>query len=568
MDLKSDLRKAFISKPIVLRRTLTTCKGASSVASIAKCFKGALEPYNLMKLAGYQPFDATFVSMISLCSTLAPFRQGQQIHSNDIRMGEISVVAIVSPLFIMYSTSRCFAVAARNFEDTGEADIVLCTLDFIRDIVFDATMFEIVPWFHLVESYLVGKQFAANLMMFTVGVRLSNKPIVVVGGIGSRKSLFGSLRERLCVLTRWQVFMCILNIRTLQFSWLRIHMSLVTQNLAFIILLENNFYGMPAAAMVEFEASISITIVLALVHGYIFFFGHIEHFGLAIMGGETTTHIVLCSNLEDKTFEHTYVAEFFMEPETIAELCPDKYFMENLDGIPANEILPDEMTHEDEHRKSNVEFNDHHKLSRFPFDLASNFLDITMPVTATILCVWDPGISSEFRALTDSIENMKAHALFEEVKKGSCLFAKLDEWEHGGRVEMSVEYSCDFRNSCASYELPGESIAHSFMYSFDGVPTHLEAHYMITQLSYVRVPNSTVLKLHQPSKVLAMMADKEGWKSTVQANFLKLDKGMHYVNLMEESKLEHDNAQYVIIVDMFGRSSQLVHAENYIYEIV
>lgn len=56
--------------------------------------------------------------------------------------------------------------------------------------------------------------------------------------------------------------MCILNIRKLQFSWLRIRISLVTQNPAFIrtILLENNLYGM-LAAMVEFEASISIVIV-------------------------------------------------------------------------------------------------------------------------------------------------------------------------------------------------------------------------------------------------------------------------------------------------------------------
>lgn len=178
--------------------------------------------------------------------------------------------------------------------------------------------------------------------------------------------------------------------------------------------------------------------------------------------------------IEFKTFEHTYVAEFFMEPETIAELCPDKYFMENVDGIPANEILLDEMTHGDEHGKSNVEFNDHHKLSRFPFDLGSNFLDVTMPVTETVLCVWDPGISPEFMALTDSIKNMKAHVLFEEVRKGSCLFAKLYDWQPVGGVETGVECSSNFRNSCTSYKLLGESIAHLFLYSFDGALIHLE----------------------------------------------------------------------------------------------
>ncbi|XP_033517619.1 uncharacterized protein [Nicotiana tomentosiformis] len=84
---------------------------------------------------------------------------------------------------------------------------------------------------------------------------------------------------------------------------------------------------------------------------------------------------------------------------------------------------------------------------------------------------------------------------------------------------------------------------------------------------WVEVPNSKVLKLHQPSKILALFADKKGWKSKAPTHLLKLDKGLHYLNLMEESKLEHDNARYVLVVYMLGRSSQLVHAGNYIYEI-
>ncbi|KAK4366119.1 hypothetical protein RND71_013999 [Anisodus tanguticus] len=130
VDFKSELRKDFISKPIVLSSTWTACEEASSVASIAKCFEDAFEPCNLMKLVGYQLFDITFVSMISSCSVLAPLKQGQQIHSNNISTGAISVVAIVSPLFRMYSTSGCFNVAVRNFEETGEADIVVHYYDF------------------------------------------------------------------------------------------------------------------------------------------------------------------------------------------------------------------------------------------------------------------------------------------------------------------------------------------------------------------------------------------------------------------------------------------------------
>nr|XP_016481432.1 PREDICTED: uncharacterized protein LOC107802434 [Nicotiana tabacum] len=221
----------------------------------------------------------------------------------------------------------------------------------------------------------------------------------------------------------------------------------------------------------------------------------------------------------------------------------------------------------------------------------------------------------------------------------SCLFAKLYDWVPVGGVEMGVECSCNFQNFCKSYKLLDESIAHSFLYSFDGAPTHLEERCkptffinqqfqhralspgwqqsIITQLRYFRsgiiwchyeiaylivvmywllmelinyeeditryspvykilmmlfcwviVPNSKVLKLHLPSKVVALFADKEGWKSKVPTHLLKLDKGLYCLSLMDEVKLEHENARYVLIVYMLGRSSQLVHAGNNIYEVV
>ncbi|XP_009759066.2 uncharacterized protein [Nicotiana sylvestris] len=72
----------------------------------------------------------------------------------------------------------------------------------------------------------------------------------------------------------------------------------------------------------------------------------------------------------------------------------------------------------------------------------------------------------------------------------------------------------------------------------------------------------------KPSIVLALYTNKEGWKRKVQANFLKLEKGLQFLNLMEESKFAQNNAQYVIIVNMLGRSSQFVHAGKYISEVV
>nr|XP_033511843.1 uncharacterized protein LOC117276624 [Nicotiana tomentosiformis] len=291
--------------------------------------------------------------------------------------------------------------------------------------------------------------------------------------------------------------------------------------------------------------------------------------------------------IEFETFEDMYIGEFLWELESIEDLYLDNSFKENEDDIPTSYMPSDKMLSDDGHRESTGGFNDHHILNRFPFDRGANFLYVTITLTVTNLYVWDPELSSEFMDLTCGTENEEVHTLFEEIRnKRSCLFAKLYDWVTVGGVETGVECSCNFQNSCTSYKLLGESKAHSFLYSFDGAPTHLEEqsimwchreiaylivvmhwilmeliHYeeVITRYSpvykilmllscWVGVPNSKVLKLHQPSKILAMFAGKKGWKSKAPAHLLKLDKGLHCLNLMEESKLEHDNARYVLIL--------------------
>ncbi|OIT03990.1 hypothetical protein A4A49_06743 [Nicotiana attenuata] len=263
--------------------------------------------------------------------------------------------------------------------------------------------------------------------------------------------------------------------------------------------------------------------------------------------------------------------------------------MENEDDIPRSDMFLDELLSDDEHGESTGRFHDHHILNRFPFDPGANFLCVTITLSAANLCVWDLKLSSEFMPLTGSTEKEEAHTLFEEIRnKRRYLFAKLYDWEPVGGVETGVECSCNFQNSCTLYKLLGDSIAHSFLYSFDGAPTHLEEQSIITQLRnfrsgiicchceiaylivvmhwllmelihyeeditryspvykilmmlscWVGVPNSKVLQLHQPSKVLALFADKKGWKSKAPAHFLKVDKGLHCLNLMDQSKLEH-----------------------------
>ncbi|XP_059281960.1 pentatricopeptide repeat-containing protein At2g41080 [Lycium ferocissimum] len=89
------------------------------------CFEGALELYNMMKIAGFRPDKITFVSVISSCSELATIGQGQQIHTEVIKTGAISVVAVVSSLISMYSKCGSLDESEKIFVERDEADIVL-----------------------------------------------------------------------------------------------------------------------------------------------------------------------------------------------------------------------------------------------------------------------------------------------------------------------------------------------------------------------------------------------------------------------------------------------------------
>ncbi|GAA0157521.1 hypothetical protein LIER_14773 [Lithospermum erythrorhizon] len=87
--------------------------------------EGALEQYNMMKMAGFRPDEITFVSVLSSCSELATLGQGQQIHAEMTKVGVLSVVPVVSTLISMYSKSGCLEEAVKIFEERKEADIVL-----------------------------------------------------------------------------------------------------------------------------------------------------------------------------------------------------------------------------------------------------------------------------------------------------------------------------------------------------------------------------------------------------------------------------------------------------------
>lgn len=79
------------------------------------CPMGAVDQYNIMKMAGFRPDKITFVSVISSCSELATLGQGQKIHAEVIKAGANSVVAVITSLVSMYSRCGCLDDAVTIF---------------------------------------------------------------------------------------------------------------------------------------------------------------------------------------------------------------------------------------------------------------------------------------------------------------------------------------------------------------------------------------------------------------------------------------------------------------------
>ncbi|OIT20252.1 hypothetical protein A4A49_39873 [Nicotiana attenuata] len=199
------------------------------------------------------------------------------------------------------------------------------------------------------------------------------------------------------------------------------------------------------------------------------------------------------------TFEDVYLAGFFMEPAIIA----DRYFSQknlmNESSSSTSAMHLVEVLFEAENGKSIGRFTDEHILSQFSFDPGANIFIITISLTATHFCVWDRGVSSGSMALTGSTENTEVYKLFEEARKRRrYLFANLYAWEHAGGVPRGVECHCNFRNTHVSYKLLSESIALSFMCSFDGAPTHSEEQYIIDQFRHLQSGKALELNMLYP----------------------------------------------------------------------
>ncbi|CAL5342801.1 unnamed protein product [Camellia sinensis] len=89
--------------------------------------EGALDQYNMMKMAGFRPDRITLVSVISSCLELATLGQGRQIHAEAIKTGASTVVGVISSLISMYSRCGCLDESVKAFLEREEADVVLWT---------------------------------------------------------------------------------------------------------------------------------------------------------------------------------------------------------------------------------------------------------------------------------------------------------------------------------------------------------------------------------------------------------------------------------------------------------
>ncbi|KAL6986815.1 hypothetical protein U1Q18_043214, partial [Sarracenia purpurea var. burkii] len=106
-------------------RSVVACNTLIAGRAQNGCSEGALDQYNIMRMAGFRPDKITFVSVISSCSELATLGQGQQIHAEAIKTGATMVVGVISSLISMYSRCGCLEESVKAFSERVEADVVL-----------------------------------------------------------------------------------------------------------------------------------------------------------------------------------------------------------------------------------------------------------------------------------------------------------------------------------------------------------------------------------------------------------------------------------------------------------
>ncbi|KAJ7528356.1 hypothetical protein O6H91_15G000100 [Diphasiastrum complanatum] len=86
--------------------------------------KEALALYEQMKQEGMQPNNVTFVLLLKACASLAALEQGKQLHSEIMKRGFLSGVAVGNILVDMYAKCGCTEDARELFDNMSERDVI------------------------------------------------------------------------------------------------------------------------------------------------------------------------------------------------------------------------------------------------------------------------------------------------------------------------------------------------------------------------------------------------------------------------------------------------------------
>ena len=101
-----------------------------------------LKLFNQMKLEGLEPCDYAYAGAIASCSVLGSLDNGQQLHSQIIRLGHDSSLSVGNALITMYS--RCGPVEG--------ADTVFLTMPYVDSVSWNAMIAALAQHGHGVQA--------------------------------------------------------------------------------------------------------------------------------------------------------------------------------------------------------------------------------------------------------------------------------------------------------------------------------------------------------------------------------------------------------------------------------
>ncbi|KAG5630347.1 hypothetical protein H5410_002064 [Solanum commersonii] len=132
-----------------------------------------------------------------------------------------------------------------------------------------------------------------------------------------------------------------------------------------------------------------------------------------------------------------YLAEFFLEPETIEDLYLVNLFLEIEDSIPRSNMPSNEMLVKED-GKSTDEFSAHNILCQFSFNPGGI---VVVYENVMNLCIWDPGITFKFKALIGTVNTKPPLLLGSNGTFGFIAYANSMNLIWGDKIDCHPTFS-------------------------------------------------------------------------------------------------------------------------------